>query len=101
MCLPRNEQLRNEHRDVEPGCLVCYSDADLCINGDHYGPCGREDCNGGCTYIEPCACPCHHVARYKEYRHWSRYVRPKYTWVGDRRIASIEKKSAYFQKATP
>jgi hypothetical protein len=84
---------------VDPGCVVCHSDVEMCVNGDHFGPCDSSDCEGGCTYVEPCTCPCHHIDKLKDFWHWERYV-SKYTRVGDGRIAQLSKKTAYFRKAT-
>jgi hypothetical protein len=99
MCVPVYCLMRLEGRTAEPGCIVCHSDAEMCVNGDHFGPCGLPDCQGGCTYVEPCDCPCHHIDKRLTFRHWEKY-RPKYTRVGDNRFAQLYKKTAYFRKAT-
>jgi hypothetical protein len=35
------------------------SDYIVCMDGDLYGPCEHEDCNGDCTNTGQCHCDCH------------------------------------------
>ncbi len=31
----------------------------VCLDGEIYGPCGDENCNGGCVSLGYCSCVCH------------------------------------------
>lgn len=58
--LEENKIIVLSHPEIPDQTCICpNNDYEKCINGIVYGMCSSEYCEGVCTNIGRCPCPCH------------------------------------------